>query len=253
MEIIKIGEPVITKTGTIVQRFIKDGRLYKSIDFSNSVNKIAQQKGLIKTIVEYGEGNKPERIKDTFERVVSISAAKSPKVQTIENAEEIATETTEAKYTAEPKAIIDKTTSDEEIAELSNKSILYPFKKVSKNTELYREYYKFIDSVKDKLDRYASHLPAALCADIINKYGIEEKSIKKILQDNNVISENIHAQYSTKDVKAFIRWVETKEKYFENVDITDINMRNSAVYTNAWARSHLKFQLTEECRGTWQI
>ena len=252
MGIIEVGNPLVTRKGTIVKKYIENGRFYKSIDFSNSVNKIAQQRGLIKTIVEYGEGNKPERIKDTFEYIINLSTAKSAKVQAVENTKEIAAETTESMSAEKPKQATDKTASEEELAEVINEPMLDLSRKANKNTELYREYYKFIDSVKDKLNRYASRLPAALCADIMNRYGIEEKSIKKILQDNNVIPENIHAQHSTKNFRAFIRWVENKEKDFEDIDVTDINMRNSVVYTNAWARSHFRSQLTEECRhGTF--
>lgn len=70
MDIIKVGEPVVTKMGTVVSRYIENGRLYKSIDFQNSANKYAKQKGLVKTVVQYGEKNKPESVFDTFERKI---------------------------------------------------------------------------------------------------------------------------------------------------------------------------------------
>ena len=68
MDIIKIGKPIVTKAGTIVTRYIENGRLYKSIDFATSKNKVAKEKSLVKTVVLYGESNKPESVFDTFER-----------------------------------------------------------------------------------------------------------------------------------------------------------------------------------------
>lgn len=70
MDIIKIGEPIITRMGTVVTRYVENGRLYKSIDFEKSANKYARQNGLVKTVVRYGERNKPETVYDTFERQI---------------------------------------------------------------------------------------------------------------------------------------------------------------------------------------
>lgn len=75
MDIIRIGNPVITRMGTVVTRYVENGRLYKSVDFSKSANKHAQQKGLIKTVVRYGEKNKPECVYDTFERRIARNEA----------------------------------------------------------------------------------------------------------------------------------------------------------------------------------
>ena len=76
MNIIKIGEPLVTKAGTVITKYVEDGRLYKSIDFQHSTNRCAQQKGLVKTVVRYGKRNQPESIFDTFERKVVRAEAK---------------------------------------------------------------------------------------------------------------------------------------------------------------------------------
>ncbi len=74
MNIIKIGEPIVTKMGTVVTRYVENGRLYKSIDFQKSANKVAKEKSLVKSVVLYGDMNKPEAVYDTFERKLQKTA-----------------------------------------------------------------------------------------------------------------------------------------------------------------------------------
>ncbi len=76
MNVIKVGEPLVTRTGTVISKYIENGRFYKMIDFEKSTNRVAKEKGLIKTVVKYGEGNKPTEFTDTFVRTTKLPVTK---------------------------------------------------------------------------------------------------------------------------------------------------------------------------------
>ena len=93
MNIIKIGEPITTGTGTKISKYIENGRLYKLIDFRHSTNRVAKEKGLVRTTVRYGNGNLPETCFDTFERKITHGTRKP--IEKPETASQISAKPTE--------------------------------------------------------------------------------------------------------------------------------------------------------------
>ncbi len=219
-EIIKVGEPLITKTGTVVSRYIENGRFYKSVDFSKSINKIAKQKGLLKTVTLYGDGNCPVQIFDTFEHKIKN------------------TETNQSKI-AEPQ---------------DDKSVLDSYRNTNRNSILYKNYDAFTDKLKRDLRKYKDLIPTYLYDDIINRYGTEEKSIMKILQDNNIELDKIPLKDKKNKVcyfRKFIKSIEKTEKKFSEIRLADSDTRVSVVYTNAWSSSRLRSDLGQETCKTY--
>ena len=120
MDIIKIGEPIITRTGTVITKYIENVRFFKSIDFTNSTNRCAKQKGLVKTVVRYGEKNKPETLYDTFERQINRGVS-----EPVENT----TSQTPTKKKATPKrAVPSKTTEQKKSTNPQTQPIENPVK-----------------------------------------------------------------------------------------------------------------------------
>ena len=148
MEIIKIGEPIITKTGTVITKYVENGRLYKALDFEKSSNRCAKQKGLVRTIVRYGERNKPESIFDTFERKLN-TAATTPTANTIlpkpKRGRKVTPKTTETYNKAEketPKTTGVKNNNSQKLIPISTDS----FKKEAAK-EMFSQIRKYVKAV----------------------------------------------------------------------------------------------------------
>ena len=230
MGIIAIGEPFVTKMGTVVKRYIENGRMYKSIDFSQSANRIAKEKGLVKKVVTYGEGNRPTNIADTFEKA---------EIKPIEQ--------------AETKAALSVTNP------AKTKPVTNAGRKTDKNSVIYMSYDSFVGAVKRNLKKYKEILPKGLYEDIMERYGTQEKSIMQIIKDNSVDLSSIPTRdtFSPKkyNFQKFVSTIEKKEQELADFRLLDKSQKLSVVYTNAWTRSHLRQDLSSECRRgkTWSI
>ena len=236
MGIILIGEPIITKFGTKVSRYIENGKMYKLIEFSQSNNRVANKKGLKKTLVTYGEGNKPEKINDTFERTVYLNSPKDSKV-------EVSHKQTQKSEIARYKYILDKKNA-----------------KMSKQSVIYKGYNLFIEKTKQKITKeYKDVLPVSLYEDIINRYGTEEKSIRKIVDEHVDLDEyslNSHAQNrKLGSFKLTLRAIERKEQEFININQADPDTKKAIAMTNAWTSSNLRvdFRFATQKGCDWSI
>ena len=223
MNIIKIGEPIITKLGTVVSRYVENGKMYKLIDFSKSANKVAKEKKLVKTLVTYGEGNKPAKIYDTFEH----SLTKKPTVQN----------------PSKPQTQVISSNAEQ------NKTMLDAYK-ANKKSVLYKSYESYVADVKKDLKKYKDIIPKELYDDIMKRYGTEEKSIIQILKDNSVDLSSISTTNAVGVKRYFGRFIssiEKKEKEFAQIRLADLGTKRSVVLTNAWTSSGLRRDLGNEC------
>ena len=239
MNIIKIGEPITTGTGTKISKYIENGRLYKLIDFEHSTNRAAKEKGLIKTVVKYGEGNKPVEYTDTFERTTKLPVTKptekaTPKVAEAQPPQNTATkveETAEAVNGAEKEVFGDEKLLHESYSDRNRGSLLYS------------SYDSFVSGIKKGLERYKEVIPEGLYKDINERYGTEERSIMNIIQEHGVDLDKIPTVTSDgkkRLFKQFIKATANSENLLATAKDANPEERTALIYANAWTRSWLR-------------
>lgn len=332
-----IGKELETKCGTLVRRYIENGKLYKSVSFYNSTNKIAKQKGLLERIVTYNSDRFPVEFTDTFERKTNLPAKERPIKNTkrlnlpdgkvrdtketpsgtryyryikngllykhfwfVESTNKIAKQQglqwRDVKYNTDRKPIectdtFKRTTvlpprkaklqknhisapassganiqSDNSyfgtLGADSKESVLETYRKTDRRSVLYQDYDYFIYKVKANLKRFINILPKELYEGILNRYGTEEKSIRKIIQDIGFDIDKVSILPSQESLKTkykiFINNTEKKEQEFAQIRLVNNSEKHSVAYTNAWTNSKLRVDMGHECSkhksgNTWSI
>lgn len=249
MNIIKIGEPLTTRTGTKISKYIENGRLYKLIDFEHSTNRVAKEKGLKKTVVKYGEGNKPVEFTDTFERTTKLPVTK-PAEKDIPKVAEPQTpqKTAETANGAEKEIFGD------------DKLLRESFSDRNRGTLLYSSYDSFVGGIKKGLERYKDVIPEGLYKDINERYGTEERSIMNIIQAHGVDLDKVPTVTSEgkkRLFKHFIKATVNSENKLAEVGKAAEEEQNAIIYANAWTRSLLRqdfiFETAKNKNNPWSL
>ena len=239
----KVRDTKETPSGTRYYRYIKNGLLYKHFWFVESTNKIAKQQGLQWRDVKYNTDRKPIEVTDTFKRTTVLPPRKAKPQNHI----------------SAPASSGANIQSDNSyfgtLGADSKESVLETYRKTDRRSVLYQDYDYFIYKVKANLKRFINILPKKLYEGILNRYGTEEKSIRKIIQDIGFDIDKVsilpsQASLKTK-YKIFINNTEKKEQEFAQIRLVNNSEKLSVAYTNAWTNSRLRCDMG---RGnTWSI
>lgn len=268
MNIIKIGEPITTGTGTKISKYIENGRLYKLIDFRHSTNRVAKEKGLVRTTVRYGNGNLPETCFDTFERKIEHGVKKTvtkPEITPQIPVKPAETPVPQVTKTPAPQAAkAEKTAAKRvtiDVKPLQNDKLFYDsYGDKNRAGVVYQSYDSFVRSVKKGLERYKEVLPRKLYDSINKQYGVKEKSITKIIEDNGVVPEEIPDIIEGTHRWSFKRFVKStvnSENKLAEIKDSSPEVKTAIIYSNAWTRSGLRTDLGNEANKTsgnpWNI
>lgn len=240
-----------TSCGTKFCKEIENGRLRKHVWFEDSTNRVAKEQGLMYTNTNFGLDLRPIEITKRFKKKTTLSLKEPKKQNNI-----VSTDNTGIKTEA-----VSEENYFGSLGADGKESFCEAYRKTDRRSVLYQDYDLFVCKVKSRLEKYEDFLPKELYQDIMNRYGYEEMSILKIMQDNSFDIDKMQIKPYQKALKTgfknLITNTEKKEQEFSKIRLANKSEKLSVVYTNAWTHSKLRvdmgYETTKSNGNPWSI